>query len=52
MTKDGTDVVELASETIGTRPGQTLCWKRSGGSQPVILREARRRLPDNLSRAG
>jgi hypothetical protein len=44
MAKDGTDVVELASETRGTSREQTPCWKRSGGSRPMILREAGHRL--------
>jgi hypothetical protein len=53
MTKDGTDVVEPASESIGTSFEQTLCWKPSGRLRPVIPAQSRAPVAaDNPSRAG
>jgi hypothetical protein len=44
MAKDGTDIAELASDTTDASPEQGLCCKGGGGSHPVILRGAGRRL--------
>jgi hypothetical protein len=53
MAKDGTDIAELASETTGTSPEQSLCWQTRwwlASGDP-----ARSRAPvatNNLGRAG